>query len=102
MSDKSKDAEKSKESDNDPNIGYKLAAILFLVFSLFFIGYSIAALVYFNRIRKNECEKISESDASTMYYVSVFVLIGAIIFLIIGLFLGFFGFFDGKTKIDSL
>ena len=55
MSDKSKDAEKSKESDNVPNIGYKLAAILFLVFSLFFIGYSIAALVYFNRIRKNEC-----------------------------------------------
>lgn len=56
--------------------------IIVLIVSAVFVGFSIANIVYFNRIRKGNCEEVSEGEATTLLWLNiVMVIIAGIIFI---------------------
>lgn len=63
-------------------------SIFTFIIALFFIGFSIANIVYFKRIRDNNsnCSIITTGEATAMLVINVILLIIAIILVIWGLF----------------
>lgn len=66
--------------------------IFTVIIALFFIGFSIANIVYFKRIRDNNsnCSIITTGEATAMLVINVILLIIAIILVIWSLFKSLF------------
>ena len=63
-------------SYNTESRWFKIATF---IISGFFIGFSIANLVYYDRLRKGNCDTISTGEATSMLWLNVILLIIAVL-----------------------
>lgn len=54
--------------------------IIVFIISTFFVGFSIANIVYYNRLRRDNCIAITSGEATVMFWLNLILLVfGALV-----------------------